>query len=258
MRPLRYLRHIDLPGLGFDGQEKICTGSVALVGMGGLGAAASLYLAGAGVKQLILIDHDTIEESNLHRQILYTEQDIGTLKADAARARLHALNSSVDIQTHATRLDETNATELLAQADVVLDCTDNFNARFLLNDRCLVLKKPLVSASVQGFSGQLATFKPYLGKAHACYRCLFPDMPPAGMVPTCPEAGVFGPTTGILGVMQAAQALKELAGIGSPHTSLLMLDTRTMQSKSLHVEQNPVCPTCALPHFTFATSAQND
>jgi molybdopterin-synthase adenylyltransferase len=242
--PLRYLRHIDLPGLGFDGQEKIGAGGIALVGMGGLGAAAALYLAGAGIKQLILIDNDKVEESNLHRQILYTEQDIGTLKIDAARARLHALNSHVQFQTHSIRLDETNAVNLLAQADVVLDCTDNFKARFLLNDVCLVLKKPLVSASVQGFSGQLATYKPYLGEAHACYRCVFPETPPKGMVPTCPEAGVFGPVVGILGVMQAAEALKELAGIGTPHTSLMMLDTRSMQGKSIHVGKNPACPCC--------------
>lgn len=248
LNSIRYLRHIDLPGLGFDGQEKICAGSVALVGLGGLGAAAALYLAGAGVKQLILIDDDKIEESNLQRQVIYTEADIGTLKVDAAKKRLHALNSTIDIQTHVTRVDETNAEKLLAPADVILDCTDNFKTRFLLNDICIVLKKPIVSASVQGFSGQLATFKPYLGDAHACYRCLFPETPPKGMVPSCPEAGVFGPVVGILGVMQAAEALKELAGIGTPHTNLLMLDTQTMQSKAMHVGKNPVCSSCSANH----------
>lgn len=246
LNPLRYLRHIDLPGLGFLAQEKICAGSVALVGMGGLGAAAALYLAGAGVKQLILIDDDKVEESNLQRQVIYTEQDIGTLKVVAAQKRLCALNSTVEIQAHVTRIDDENAVKLLAAADVVLDCTDNFKTRFLLNDICMVLKKPYVSASVQGFSGQLATFKPYLGDAHACYRCLFPETPPKGMVPSCPEAGVFGPVVGILGVMQAAEALKELAGIGAPHTNLLMLDTQTMQSKAIHVGKNPVCPSCGI------------
>ena len=245
LNTLRYLRHIDLPGLGFDGQEKICAGSVALVGMGGLGAAAALYLAGAGVKQLNLIDDDKIEEGNLQRQILYTEQDIDTLKVDAARTRLAALNSHVTLQTHALRIDETNARALLAEVNVVLDCTDNFKTRFLLNDLCMVLKKPYISASVQGFSGQLATFKPYLGDAYACYCCLFPETPPKGMVPSCPEAGVFGPVVGILGVMQAAEALKELAGIGAAHTSLLMLDTRSMQSKTIRVVKNPACPACA-------------
>lgn len=245
LNSIRYLRHIDLPGLGFDGQEKICAGSVALVGMGGLGAAAALYLAGAGVKQIILMDNDKVEESNLQRQILYTEHDIGSLKVEAARARLHALNSTIDIQTHALRIDETNAVNLLAQADVVCDCTDNFKTRFLLNDICMVLKKPLVSASVQSFSGQLVTYKPYLGGAHACYRCLFPETPPKGMVPSCPEAGVFGPVVGILGVMQAAEALKELAGIGCTQTSLLMLDTRTMQSKTILAAKNPTCPCCS-------------
>ncbi len=245
LNSLRYLRHIDLPGLGFDGQEKICAGTVALVGMGGLGVAAALYLAGAGVKQLILIDGDKVEESNLQRQVLYTEVDIGVQKVIAAKARLHALNSAVQFQTHNARLDATNAVDFLSAADVVCDCTDNFATRFLLNDVCIQLKKPLVSASVQGFAGQLATFKPYLGKGHACYRCLFPETPPKGMVPSCPEAGVFGPIVGILGVMQAAEALKELAGIGAAHTSLYMLDSQTMAGKSIAVEQNPTCTSCS-------------
>ncbi len=242
---LRYLRHIDLPGLGFDGQERICAGTAAIVGMGGLGASAALYLAGAGVKKLILIDNDKVEESNLQRQVIYTESDIGELKVTASQKRLHALNSHVQIETHSTRLDEINAATILSTADVVMDCTDNFAARFLLNDTCIKLKKPLVSASVQGFAGQLATFKPYLGKGHACYRCLFPETPPKGMVPSCPEAGVFGPIVGILGVMQAAEALKELAGIGGTQTRLFMLDSQNMASKSIRVEQNPACPSCS-------------
>lgn len=245
LNSLRYLRHIDLPGLGFDGQEKICADTVALVGMGGLGVAAALYLAGAGVKRLILIDADKVEESNLQRQVLYTEAGIGTQKVTAAKMRLHALNSGVQFQTHNARLDADNAVEFLNAADVVCDCTDNFATRFLLNDVCIKLKKPLVSASVQGFAGQLATFKPYLGNGHACYRCLFPETPPKGMVPSCPEAGVFGPIVGILGVMQAAEALKELAGIGTTHTSLYILDSKTMAGKSIAVAQNPNCTSCS-------------
>ncbi|MDX1922152.1 MAG: HesA/MoeB/ThiF family protein [Alphaproteobacteria bacterium] len=245
LNTLRYLRHIDLPGLGFDGQEKICAGTAAIVGMGGLGASAALYLAGAGVKQLILIDHDKVEESNLQRQVIYTESDIGELKVAASAKRLHALNSNVHIQMHNARLDEANAIKILEAADVVLDCTDNFATRFLLNDVCITLKKPLISASVQGFGGQLATFKSHLGNGHACYRCLFPETPPKGMVPSCPEAGVFGPIVGILGVMQAAEALKELAGIGSTQTCLFMLDSQNMAGKSITVEQNPTCPSCS-------------
>ncbi|NDE89672.1 MAG: HesA/MoeB/ThiF family protein [Alphaproteobacteria bacterium] len=245
LNSIRYLRHIDLPGLGFDGQEKICAGSVALVGIGGLGAAAALYLAGAGVKHLILIDDDKVEESNLQRQILYTESDIGTLKTTASQQRLSALNSIIHITTHATRIVEENAHGFLQSADVVLDCSDNFQTRFLLNDVCCALKKPLVSASVQGFAGQIATFKPYLGAGHACYRCLFPETPPKGMVPSCPEAGVFGPIVGVMGVMQASEALKELAGIGAGLTSLYMLDSRSMQSKTMQVDKNPTCQTCS-------------
>lgn len=243
--PLRYLRHIDLPGLGFEGQEKICAGHVAVIGMGGLGAAAALYLAGAGVKELVLVDHDRVEESNLQRQILYTEGDIGQLKVDASHARLRGLNSSVKYTTHPFDLDESNASDILAGVDVVLDCTDNFAARYLLNDQCIRLMKPFISASIQGFSGQIATFKPYLDAGHSCYRCLFPQTPPKGMVPTCPEAGVFGPIVGIIGIMQASEALKELAGIGCHQTSLFTIDSRTMQSKSIIVARNPDCPSCS-------------
>jgi molybdopterin-synthase adenylyltransferase len=242
--PLRYLRHIDLPGIGFDGQEKICAGSVVIIGMGGLGVAAAPFLVGAGVRELILVDDDRVELSNLQRQTLYSEEDVGSLKVEAAHVRLKKLNTTVHIQTHALRLNETNATSMLAHADVVLDCTDNFAARYLLNDVCCTLKKPLVSASVQGFAGQIATFKPYLGAPHACYRCLFPQTPPKGMVPSCPEAGVFGPIVGILGVMQAAEALKELAGIGADHTNLFMLDSKTMQGKSITALKNRDCVSC--------------
>jgi molybdopterin-synthase adenylyltransferase len=243
--PLRYLRHIDLPQLGFDGQEKICAGRVALVGMGGLGAPAALYLAGAGVKNLILIDDDIVEESNLARQVIYTEHDIGTSKVSAAQTHLRARNHHVTIDIHRVKLNEANAATLLGSADIVLDCTDNFSARYILNDACIALHKPLVSASVQHFSGQLATFKPYLGKGYACYRCLFPETPPKGMVPSCKEAGVFGPIVGILGVMQASEGLKELAGLGSTHTKLLSFDSLAMHSTTIVVEKNPQCASCS-------------
>lgn len=245
LNPIRYLRHIDLPQLGFAGQEKICAGHVAVVGMGGLGAAAGLYLAGAGVGHLTLIDNDQVSESNLQRQILYTEKDVGELKTLAAEKRLRALNGAVDISGHALRLEKENAQGLLAEADIVLDCSDNFATRYLLNDLCLELKKPLISASVQGFAGQLATFKPHLGAPHACYRCLFPETPPKGMVPTCPEAGVFGPIVGILGVMQASEALKELAGLGAAETLFFSFDSRSLQAKTMQVTKNPDCPSCS-------------
>ena len=197
---LRYLRHIDLPQIGFAGQEKIAAGSVLLVGRGGLGAAAGLYLAGAGVGRIGLADDDRIEESNLQRQILYTESDVDKPKTEAALARLRALNSKIILQPHRLRIDAGNAAKILSAYDVVLDCSDNFSTRFLLNEMCRKLGKALVSASVQGMGGQIATFDARQENS-ACYRCLFPQIPPEGMVPTCPEAGVFGPVVGLFGTL---------------------------------------------------------
>lgn len=242
--PLRYLRHIDVPQIGFAGQEKISVGSVLLVGMGGLGAAAALYLAAAGVKTLGLVDNDTVDLSNLQRQILYREGDVGTLKTEAAARNLAALNGHVAYAIHTMRLDVTNAHALIAPYDVVLDCTDNFAARSLLNQSCLALHKPLVSAAVQGFGGQLAVFKGWRPDA-PCSACLFPENPPEGMVPTCPEAGVFGPIVGIMGVMQAGEALKELAGLGAEAPAfLIQLDMLTLQPTRLSFAKNPTCKIC--------------
>lgn len=242
---LRYLRHIDLPAIGFAGQEKIMAGRLALVGMGGLGAPAALYLAGAGVGHLTLIDHDAVEESNLQRQVLYTMADIGKPKAQCARAHLLELNPNLDITAEVVRLDEKNAGQLLHDADCVLDCSDNFATRFLLNDTCMAIRKPLITASVQGFAGQVAAFAPHKNHRQACARCLFPETPPEGMVPTCPEAGVFGPVVGIMGVMQAALALKELAGLETGQEALLTrFDLLTMRSEQLKVPKDPECSAC--------------
>ncbi len=238
---LRYLRHIDLPELGFDGHEKIAAGHVAIVGMGGLGAAAGLYLAGAGVGHITIIDCDSVDETNLQRQVIYTESDVGQPKVEAAAKKLSALNSKIKITAHNMRLDEKNARALLGNASVVLDCTDNFTARFALNDFCYTHNKALVSASVQGFAGQLATFR----APHACYRCVFPTEPPEGVVPTCPEAGVFGPVVGVMGVMQAGEALKALAGLGNAETSLWRVDCLTLNSEKLAVSRDPACPLCS-------------
>jgi adenylyltransferase/sulfurtransferase len=244
----RYLRHIDLPQIGFAGQEKISAASVALVGLGGLGAAASLYLAGAGVGTLILIDDDRVDENNLQRQILYCMEDVGAPKAPVAAKRLASLNPQIKIISHQARLDEANAEALLKDASIVLDCSDNFATRFLLNAYCVRHEKTLISASVQGFAGQLGVYKPHAGKALACYQCLFPQTPPEGMVPTCPETGVFGPVVGMMGVMQAGEALKELTGLGEEKTTyFLTFDCGTLVSSRLAVARNPHCPCCGNP-----------
>jgi molybdopterin/thiamine biosynthesis adenylyltransferase len=242
---LRYLRHIDLPQLGFEGQEKIMAGCTALVGMGGLGAPAALYLAGAGVGRLILIDHDHVEESNLQRQIIYTMADVGKPKAEAAREKLLQLNPNIRVDAHVTKLDATNATTLLHGADCILDCSDNFETRHLLNDYCVSNHKTLVTAAVQGFAGMWGTFAPHKGAAHACARCLFSEAPPEGMVPTCPEAGVFGPIVGLMGVAQAGEALKELAGLNAENGSFICrFDSLSLKNERLGVPVDPACKSC--------------
>lgn len=240
---LRYLRHVDLPKLGFSGQEKICSSSALLVGAGGLGAAAALYLAGGGVGHIGLVDDDRVEESNLQRQIVFTQDDVGKFKTEAAAARLSALNPTIRITAHTLRLTEGNAEALCAGYNLILDCSDNFETRFLLNAVAIKQKKPLISASIQGFAGQLGTFKGY-EKNSACYCCLFPETPPKGMVPSCPEAGVFGPIVGMMGVWQASEAMKEMAGLGSVGTTFYSLDLLTNNSNHLKVSKNPACPAC--------------
>jgi molybdopterin/thiamine biosynthesis adenylyltransferase len=242
---LRYLRHIDLPQLGVGGQEKISLGSALLVGMGGLGAPAALYLAAGGVGHLGLCDHDVVEEGNLQRQVIFRESDLGKLKTECAENHLRALNGQTRLTRHDGRLDESNAAEILKNYDVILDCSDNFATRYLLNQVCIQLKKPLISASVQGFAGQIGVFRGHLAE-HACYRCLFPQTPPRGMVPNCPEAGVFGPIVGIMGTLQAGEAMKELAGLGEKDkTPFLMLDALGWNIRKIAVARNPDCPDCS-------------
>lgn len=249
MPALRYLRHIDLPQLGFAGQEKICAGSVLLVGMGGLGAAAALYLAGAGAGRMGLVDDDRVEESNLQRQVIFDQSNVGELKVLAAQKRLAALNPHVTLEVHTVRLDANNGAALLQPYDVILDCSDNFATRFLLNDLCIALKKPLISASVQGFMGQICSFTAYKGGMHACYRCLFSETPAKGMVPNCPEAGVFGPVVGIMGVYQASAALKFLAGLHPAGEAVFMtVDTLSLATHRLTIPRDPNCQSCGHIH----------
>jgi adenylyltransferase/sulfurtransferase len=212
----RYQRQIALPELGKEGQRRLGEGSVAIVGAGGLGSPAALYLAAAGVGRIGLIDFDSVDESNLHRQVLYSAKDVGRLKLEAARERLCDAN----IETHETPLTSENALEILGRYDVVIDGTDNFPTRYLVNDACVLLGKPDVYGSVFRFEGQLSVFDARTGP---CYRCLYPDPPPPHLVPNCAEAGVLGVLPGIIGTMQAAEAIKLLAGIGEPLIGRLLL-----------------------------------
>ena len=216
----RYHRQLALPEFGAEGQRRLGTGSVAIVGAGGLGSPAAIYVAAAGVGHIGLIDFDDVDETNLHRQVLYGSKDVGAAKLDAARDRLQDLNREIDIETHDTALTSENALEILSSYDVVIDGSDNFPTRYLVNDACTLLGKPNVYGSVFRFEGQLSVFDARIGP---CYRCLYPDPPPPHLVPNCAEAGVLGVLPGIIGTMQAAEAIKLLAGIGEPLIGRLLL-----------------------------------
>ena len=212
----RYQRQIALPELGEEGQRRLGKGSVAIIGAGGLGSPAALYLAAAGVGRIGLIDFDAVDETNLHRQVLYSAKDVGRPKLEAARERLHDAN----IETHNTPLTSENALEILGKYDVIIDGTDNFPTRYLVNDACILLGKPNVYGSVFRFEGQLSVFDARVGP---CYRCLYPDPPPPHLVPNCAEAGVLGVLPGVIGTLQATEAIKLLAGIGEPLIGRLLL-----------------------------------
>lgn len=241
----RYSRHILLPEVGGAGQAKLMRARVLIVGAGGLGAPMLLYLAAAGVGTIGVIDDDTVDLSNLQRQVIHTTGNVGRAKVDSAVEAVAALNPEVRIETHRTRLDVGNAMEILAGYDVVADGTDNFATRFLLNDACYLAGKTLVSAALLRFDGQLSTFKAHLGDPHPCYRCIFREPPPAGMVPSCSEAGVFGAVAGAVGTLQATEVLKELLGIGNSLSgSLLMYDALSTTFRKVKVKRDAECPLC--------------
>jgi adenylyltransferase/sulfurtransferase len=216
----RYSRQIALPEFGAEGQRRLAKGSVGIVGAGGLGSPAAIYLAAAGVGRIGLIDFDTVDESNLHRQVLYGTKDIGAKKYRTAARRLNDLNPEILIEAVDARLSAENAIEILQDYDVVIDGSDNFPTRYLVNDACILLGKPDVYGSVFRFEGQLSVFD---ARSGPCYRCLYPDPPPPQLVPNCEEAGVLGVLPGIIGTMQAAEAIKLLAGIGEPLIGRLLL-----------------------------------
>ena len=239
---LRYHRQLILPELGAAGQEKLRNASVFVVGAGGLGSPAALYLAAAGVGRIGLADADRVEVSNLHRQILHDTDDVGERKTVSARARLAALNPGVEVVEHSVRLTSENGLDILAGWDVVVDGSDNFPTRYLVNDACVLLGIPLVYGAIFRFDGQASVFG---AEGGPCYRCLFRDPPPPGLVPDCAEAGVLGALPGIVGSIQAAETIKLIVGIGDPLIGrLLLIDALGAEYRTLEIRRDPDCPVC--------------
>jgi molybdopterin/thiamine biosynthesis adenylyltransferase/rhodanese-related sulfurtransferase/molybdopterin converting factor small subunit len=238
----RYARHLVLPEVGLEGQRRLKAAKVLLVGAGGLGSPAALYLAAAGVGTLGLVDFDAVDASNLHRQVLYGVSDVGRPKLEAAAARIRDVNPNVEVVAHPVRLTSENALEVLEPYDVVVDGTDNFPTRYLVNDACVLLGKPNVYGSIYRFEGQVSVFGVPGGP---CYRCLFREPPPPGLVPTCAEGGVLGVLPGIIGSLQALEALKLILGKGQTLAGrLLLFDGLTMRWRELRLRRNPACPVC--------------
>ncbi len=239
---LRYSRHLILPEVGLEGQQRLKAASVLLVGAGGLGSPLGLYLAAAGIGRLGLVDFDRVDPSNLQRQIIHGTADIGRPKLDSARDRIRDLNPHVTVEPHATRLTSANALDLAGQYDLVIDGSDNFPTRYLVNDTCVLLGKPYVYGSVFRFEGQASVLATPDGP---CYRCLFREPPPPGLVPSCAEGGVLGVLPGLIGVIQATEAIKLLLGIGETLAGrLLLVDALTMRFRTLTLSRDPDCPAC--------------
>ncbi len=239
---MRYSRHTLLPEVGVEGQLKMLNAKVLLVGAGGLGAPAALYLAAAGIGTLGLVDDDEVDESNLQRQVIHNTERVGQPKTESARRTIEALNPDVEVVEHRTRLDATNIIEIISDYDVVVDGADNFPTRYLLNDASVRLRKPVVSASILAFDGQISTFVPYEGP---CYRCLYPTPPPAELAPSCGAAGVLGVMAGVMGLLQANEVIKLVIGIGEPLIGrLLLYDSLGTRFTELKVRRDPECPIC--------------
>jgi len=239
---LRYSRHLIMPEVGMEGQLKLKQAKVLCIGTGGLGAPLGLYLAAAGVGRIGLVDFDAVDSTNLQRQILFSSQDVGRPKIEAASERLHGLNPDIQIDPIEARLTSENALEILKDYDVIVDGTDNFPTRYLVNDACVLLGKPNVYGSIFRFEGQVTIFGHPGGP---CYRCLYPEPPPPGLVPSCAEGGVLGVLPGIVGAIQAAEALKLILGKGEPLIGrLLLFDALAMRFRELKLRKNRECPAC--------------
>ncbi len=239
---MRYSRHTMLPEVGVEGQMKLLDSKVLLIGAGGLGAPSAFYLAAAGIGTLGLVDDDVVDESNLQRQVIHTTERVGMAKTESARLSIQALNPDVQVVEHNRRLDAGNILEIIEGYDVIVDGADNFPTRYLLNDASVRLRKPVVSASILGFDGQISTFVPYEGP---CYRCLYPVPPPPEMAPSCGAAGVLGVMAGVMGLLQANEVIKLVAGIGEPLVGrLLLYESLGTRFTELKVKRDPDCPIC--------------
>ncbi|TCL62166.1 adenylyltransferase/sulfurtransferase [Hydrogenispora ethanolica] len=237
----RYSRHIILKDVGGVGQEKILRSKVLIIGAGGLGSPAALYLAAAGVGTIGLVDGDTVDLSNLQRQIIHFSADLNRPKVESARNKLEAINPDVRVKTYQTRVFADNIGEIIAGYDFIIDGTDNFPAKFLINDACVLYQKPFSHGGILRFNGQTMTYVP----GHTCYRCVFDSPPPKGAVPTCSEAGILGAVAGMLGTIQAAEALRYIIGKGKLLTDrILMFDALDMQFRTVNLRRNPDCPIC--------------
>jgi len=245
---LRYSRHLILPEVGMTGQKKLRAASVLIIGAGGLGCPIALYLTAAGIGRLGLVDFDVVDRTNLQRQILYGESVVGVPKVEAAAERLKDLNPDVEIETYPERLTSENALQIMSDYDIIIDGTDNFPTRYLTNDAAVILGKPYIYGSIFRFEGQVSVFlsRPFNSFDRGpCYRCLFPSPPPPGAVPSCAEGGVLGVLPGIVGALQAAEAIKLIVGIGEPLIGkLLLIDTLRMEFRAGRIRRNPNCPVC--------------
>lgn len=242
----RYSRHIILPEVGAEGQSKLLESKVFMIGAGGLGSPVAYYLAAAGVGTIGIADADVVDSSNLQRQIIHNEDRVGMPKVESARETMQALNPDVKVNTYNYFVTEDNIREIIRDYDLVIDGCDNFPTRFLVNDACFFEKKTLISGAMFRFDGQVATFKPTSEKGAPCYRCLYPEPPPAGLVPSCSEAGILGALAGAVGTIQAVEAVKELLGIGDSLAGKLMtFDALRMEWKKLKLRKDPGCPLCS-------------
>ena len=253
---LRYARQIRLPDVGVEGQQRLSEAAVLVVGAGGLGAPALHHLVASGVGRVGFVEFDHVDVTNLHRQTLYATNDVGRPKAEAARERLAAINPEVTIEAHPVRLGAENAEALLASYDLVLDGSDTFGTRYVVNDASVRTRTPNVFASVSQFSGQISVFGTETGP---CYRCLFPDPPPRDLIPNCEDGGVLGVVPSLFGTLQATEALKWILGIGESLTGrLLMIDALAMEIREIAVDRDPECPACGRPAVRRAPSVPDD
>jgi sulfur-carrier protein adenylyltransferase/sulfurtransferase len=238
----RYSRHLIMPEVGMDGQKRLKASSVLLIGAGGLGSPLALYLAAAGIGRIGMVDFDVVDFSNLQRQVIHGTCDVGRPKLHSAKDRILAINPAIQVDLYETKLSSQNAMQIFAPYDIIIDGTDNFPTRYLVNDACVLLKKPNVYGSIFRFDGQSTVFYPFQGP---CYRCLYPEPPPPGEVPSCAEGGVLGILPGIIGVIQATEAVKLILGKGEPLIGrLLHYDAMQMRFREFKVRRNPKCPIC--------------